>query len=296
MTPSSPADDLLERARGRDPSLAELEPDALASAIRSLLAAGQAGGAIELLGRLGRRFSATDHLEEGAAVAREALESRDAGDVGIWGCRVLCLDGLYAFRQGDRERSLARNAEALAHARAAGDVLGECEAITGLARVALRDGDYRQVVEMTTEARRAAAAAADERAGSAPLHLLAAGTRLLGRYRAARALYLESLELNRRLGNAAWVSMEQHNLGWVDLHLGDDVAAAAWFEAGGRGTSASGAAWSELEQAGLDLVRGDPAGARVRFEWAMKSLSDLGVVPDPDDQAELDWLARSLAP
>jgi len=40
-------------------------------------------------------------------------------------------------------------------------------------------------------------------------------------YDAARELYLESLELNAALGSAAWVAMEQHNLGWVELHLGN---------------------------------------------------------------------------
>jgi hypothetical protein len=40
-------------------------------------------------------------------------------------------------------------------------------------------------------------------------------------YSAARELYLESLELNAALGNASSVAMEQPNLGWVELHLGN---------------------------------------------------------------------------
>ena len=43
-------------------------------------------------------------------------------------------------------------------------------------------------------------------------------------YAAARDLYLESLELSGTLGNEAGVAMEQHNLGWVELHLGNVVA------------------------------------------------------------------------
>src|SRR5947209_5257843 len=36
----------------------------------------------------------------------------------------------------------------------------------------------------------------------------------------ARSGARASLELNAALGNAAWVSTAQHNLGWVELHLG----------------------------------------------------------------------------
>ena len=50
--------------------------------------------------------------------------------------------------------------------------------------------------------------------------------------------------------------MEFHNLGWVELHRGNIDAAARMFA----------------------------------------ELSDLGVALDPDDQSELDWLTRELAP
>jgi len=214
--------------------------------------------------------------------------------VSPWRSRVLYFDGLYAFRQGDADRSLARNSEALKVARATDDLLDECQAITGLARLALRAGDYRRVVEITTEAHDRALAASDEVAAEGPLHLLAAGTRLLHEYAAARALYLESLDLNRRLGNTGWVSMEQQNLGWVELHLGDADAAAALFEAAEPGNDAYSGAFTDLQQAGLALVRGHRDQARLAYDAAVATIRDLGAKPDPDDQAEIDWLGSQL--
>src|SRR5439155_24729806 len=134
-----------------------------------------------------------------------------------WRVRALYADGALAFRAGDQQRSLERNQEALRIARATDDVRGECDALTGLARVALRDGRYDEVVALARQARDRARAAGDREAEAAPLHLQVAGIRLQQDYAGAREVYLESLDLNAALGNAAWVAMEQHNLGWVEL-------------------------------------------------------------------------------
>src|SRR5581483_7094335 len=62
-----------------------------------------------------------------------------------------------------------------------------------------------------------------DRSGDAqlmPLHMLAAGTRLEGRYAEALELYEESFELSRRLKDEHMTAAELHNLGHVYLHLG----------------------------------------------------------------------------
>src|SRR5207249_3256966 len=60
-----------------------------------------------------------------------------------------------------------------------------------------------------------------------PRHLEAVGVRMLGDYRRARELYLESLAAAQSAGNVDRVATEEHNLGWVDLHLGDVESAEA---------------------------------------------------------------------
>src|SRR5207302_25642 len=109
-----------------------------------------------------------------------------------------------------------------------------------------------------------ARAASDAEAGASPLHLQAAGVRLQQDYAAARDLYLESVDLNAALGNEAWVSMEQHNLGWIELHLGNVVEAEARFrERDARaGNDAYGDAWSNLNWAAVAAARGDTADAK----------------------------------
>jgi tetratricopeptide (TPR) repeat protein len=198
---------------------------------------------------------------------------------------------------GDTERSKSRNLEALGAAQKEGDVRGECDALTGLARLALRGGRFEDVVTLALQARERAKAAGDVEAETGPLHLQAAGLRLQQSFEAARALYVESLDLNNRLDNAAWVAMEHHNLGWVELHLGNiDDAAAHFRKRDECGVDAYGRAWSELNWAAIALARDDRPEAERRFGDGSQLLAEMGITLDPDDQAELDWLQGRLAP
>src|SRR5262249_18447009 len=160
----------------------------VADAVNALADAGQAESALELVARTWRVWNAHGELAAGSAAARAALEAPGAGETPLWRARALYADGLLAFRAGDPDPSRARNQEALEVAREAGDVRGECDALTGLARVAVRDGAYAEVVSLAREARERARAAGDRAAEAAPLHLEAAGVRLQGDH--ARALEL----------------------------------------------------------------------------------------------------------
>lgn len=293
MTPEG----LLSLARGGDLDALDAEREAVAEAVRTFAEASDPASALELVGRAWRIWFSRGELDEGSAVAVTALTAPGAEAVPIWRARALYADGVFAFRSGDHPRSLARNEEALRVARETDDVRGECDALTGLARVALRDGRYGDVVALAVQGRERARAVSDAEAEASPLHLQAAGVRLQQDYEAARELYLESLELNAALGSAAWVAMEQHNLGWIELHLGNvDEAEARFRERDAQASDdAYGDAWSSLNRAAVAAARGDTENAERLFDAGKQALEKLGVALDPDDRSELDWLSGQLA-
>jgi len=164
--------------------------------------------------------------------------------------------------------------------------------------VALRDGDYAQVVALATQGRDVARRSGDPSLEAPPLHLHAAGMRLMKDYAEARRLYEQSLELHRRLQASALIDMEQHNLGWVCLHLGDVEGAEAHFSrlpAPAAG-DAYGRAWKALNRAGIESARGRLDEARQSFAAGTRALQELHARLDPDDQSEVDWLAALLGP
>ena len=234
-------------------------------------------------------------FDEGARRVREALEAPGAQAPSVDRVRVLYAAHLFAFRRGEPSRSYAQ--KALDLARELDDVRGECDGLTGLARAALRDGDYEAVARLAAEGVRAARESGDTAAEGSPLHLQAAGLRLSGDYDRAREVYLESVALADRLGDEQRKQMEFHNLGWVELHRGDVEAAAQMFaERDARSSiDAYSDAWQDLNAAALALGRGDRDAAPPMFESGMQKLAELGAALDPDDQSEVDWLARQLA-
>lgn len=292
MTP----EELLVLARDGDLDALGAESESVTHAVRAFTDAGDVASALELVGRAWRIWFSRGELVEGSGVAATALGSPGAETVPIWYVRALYADGVFAFRSGDQARSRARNEEAHQVACETGDVRGQCDALTGLARVALRDGRYDDVVALASEARKRARAVSDNAAEASPLHLQAAGLRLQQDYAAARALYLESLELNERLGNEAWVAMELHNLGWVELHLGNIGDAETRFrERDARSADdAYGDAWSSLNWAAVAATRGDREQGKRLFAAGTRTLDELGIALDPDDQSELDWLNEQL--
>lgn len=224
----------------------------------------------------------------------DALDG-DSGASSLERVRVLYAAHLFAFRLGKPSDAYCR--EALELSRELGDTRGECDALTGLAREALRAGDYARVAELAAEGVAKAREHGDRAAEGAPLHLQAAGTRLAGDYDRARELYLESVALGEELGSDARMQMEFHNLGWVELHRGDvDSAERMFAERDARsGLDAMGDAWTELNRSALALARGDrQEGARL-YAAGKQRLAELGATLDPDDRFEFDWLTAQLA-
>jgi tetratricopeptide (TPR) repeat protein len=234
-------------------------------------------------------------FEEGAARVHEALAAPGAEAPSIERARVLYGAHLFAFRLGQPSAAYAR--QALELARELGDVRGECDGLTGLARAALREGDYAKVAAYAGEGVRKARESGDRGAEGSPLHLQAAGVRLTGDYDGARELYLESVALGDDLGDERRKQTEFHNLGWVELHRGDVESAARMFgERDARsGLDAMGDAWTDLNQSALAVARGERAEAARLFESGSRKLDELGAALDPDDQSEFDWLKAQLA-
>jgi hypothetical protein len=287
---------ILEIARAGDLERLGVEREAVAHAVREFADLGDRASALELVGRTWRIWFSRAELAEGSAVVAAALAIPGGSALPVWEVRALYADGLFAFRAGDQARSSASNKNALEIARQTGDVQGECDALTGLARVALREGRYEEVIALAKQARERAAVAGDREAGAPPLHLQAAGVRLQRDYPGARELYLESLRLNSELGKTDWVVMELHNLGWVELHLGNVQAATARFHERDAASAADtyGEAWTELNWSAVAAMQGDVAEAQRRFAVGAHALERLGVALDPDDLSELEWLREQV--
>ena len=241
-----------------------------------------------------REWLSRGELDQGMARLHDALEAPGADTPAVERVRVLYAAHCFAFRRGEPSGEYAQ--QTLDLARELGDVRGECDGLTGLARAALRDGNYQEVARYAAEGVRKARAAADPGAEVAPLHLHAAGVRLSGEYDLARDLYLESVGLADRLGDERLKQMEFHNLGWVELHRGEVESATRMFaERDARsGLDAYGDAWTDLNASALAVARGDRDRALPLFDSGTKRLAELGAVLDPDDQSELDWLTGQL--
>ena len=276
--------------------LERLSPErgALEEAVRTLADSGDAETACELAANVWRLWLMTGDVDGGRALLATALAAD--GPPSPSRVRALYADGLLAFREGNQSESKERNEAALAAARQIGDEEGRSLALVGLSRVTLRDGDYGRVRALSAEARELArpfGAGAE----AMPLHLLAAGTRLEGELDDAVELYEESLELNRRRGDSIMVAMELHNLGHVEVRRGNVDAARRHFAECASlrsGQNPYDVAMGDLNAAALAVVEGDRAAVLELLSRAGQTLAEAGIVLDPDDQSEVDWLREQL--
>lgn len=267
----------------------------LVEAARFLAENGEEEAAAELAANVWRLWLLSGDVVGGRRLLAAAL---DVGEGRPSRARALALygDGALAFRAGAQSESQHRNEAALEAAHAVGDRETQALALVGLSRVAFRDGDYARVRALATEARELARDL-DAAAGAAPLHMLAAGTRLAGDYDEAIELYTESLELNRRLGNSRLVGMELHNIGHVELHRGNVDAAERCFAECAKVRNPDDlyeSAMTHLNNAALAFVRDDRERAAELLGRAQSQLDGAGIVLDPDDAFEVEWLHDRL--
>jgi tetratricopeptide (TPR) repeat protein len=209
--------------------------------------------------------------------------------------QALYGDGLLALRSGAVDDSRRRNDEALAVARTLADREGLVLSLLGLSRLALEDGDHERARTLAREAR-LHADALDPAMSQGPLHTEAQALRALGDLEAAAALFENSLELNRRIGDDGMVEVERHNLGHVELRRGRVDAAERLFAQipAPAPDDDYGLALADVNCASVALARGDEAPARAFLQAALARLDRSGTVLAPDDQAEVDRLRGFL--
>ena len=274
----------------------EPERNELLRAVRYYTGHGDTEAAVELAADVWRLWHILGHIAGGRQFLAAALDGA-AGEPSSARALALYGDGLLAFRQGAQDESRRRNEAALAVARSVRDSHAEALALVGLSRVALRDGDYGGVRALAAEARERARRL-PAAAGVAPLHMLAAGTRLAGDLDAAAELYRESLALNRHLGDRRMVGVELHNLGHLEVHRGNlDVARGYFTECVDLrdGHNPYDVAMTTLNEAAVALAEGDRRGAAELLGRTQSALERAGIVLDPDDAYEVDWLRGQLA-
>lgn len=233
------------------------------------------------------------HMREGRQLLERTV-ARGGGD------RAAVLKGLgtIAFRQGDLEaadRAFSERFELVAENGSRADVADAC---ADVARVALRRGEFAEVRRWAERGYEAAEGVDDPAAIRLPLHMRAAAARMEARYDEARALYLRSIELNERLGNAVNIAGENHNLVYVALHSGDREEARRRFRTASEWIFANDNAYLRpyafLDAGVLALADGDDERACLLVACAQRIFEETDSIPDPDDHAELHDAVATL--
>jgi hypothetical protein len=207
-------------------------------------------------------------------------------------------ESLAAFRSGETGRAEELALELLSQARVDGDVAGQVDGLSMLARVALRRGDLSRVGALAAEARGLARRAHERRLERMPIHLQAVAVRMRGVFSEARVLYEESIELNLELGERGMVVAEHRNLAYVELHDGHFDRARQLFATAADEARALGSdAWEPfllLDAAVVAFEEGERGRAVQLAEATQAAVGARGEILDPDDAAELEWLRSVL--
>jgi tetratricopeptide (TPR) repeat protein len=270
------------------------ERPGLTEAARWLVAEGDLDAACELAANAWRLWLLAGDPAGGRAFLATVLDA-DGAEPSRWRALALYGDGFLAIKLGETGQSLARNEAALTVADAVGDLEGRALGLLGLSRVAFERGDDGAVAL----ANRAFTAA--QKLGpamrQAPLHMFAQALRLRGDLPAAVTLFRESLALNRQIGDAGMVAVELHNLGHVELHLGNVDAAERLFADAAEMASPDDpydAAMTSLSGAAIAFAHGDRERAATLLRDARATLAEAGIEPARDDAFELDRLTDRL--
>src|SRR5262245_42703706 len=204
-------------------------PDLLA-AIQWFLDNGRIDDARRLAIALAPVWMARKRLDEGLEWFDKVL-GPDGGNDAIRG-NACFQAGLLAFWPGYDERASEFHHQALTIGRRTGDATVTAQALTGLARLALRSGNASDIKEarwLCREAMTITEGTPDTVARSNAMHVLAVAAQMAGDFEEARDLMNKRIALARETGNLATVSSEAGNLSMVERQLGnlDDAEALA---------------------------------------------------------------------
>jgi ATP/maltotriose-dependent transcriptional regulator MalT len=207
-------------------------------------------------------------------------------------------DAIEAFRSGATARTEVLSLELLSDARESGDLSGQVDALSMLARIALRRGDLDHVIALAQEALGLARRAGERRLERMPIHMHAVAVRMRGDFSAARLLYEESIEVNVQFGDKRMIAVEHRNLAYVELHDGHPDLARQLFGLAAQEARALGYDALEpfllLDSAVVAFEDGDRDRAGRMAAAARVALSEAGQIPDPDDAAEEERLEAEL--
>jgi tetratricopeptide (TPR) repeat protein len=222
------ARELLELAQEVVPGLKGLEQaenfarlderyDDLLAALEWFLAQGRVDESIALARALASFWQATKRLEAATEAFERAL-ALPGGDVDLraHGCVEA---GLLWFWRGDDARAAELFDRAFELAQGLEAPTAAALALTGHARIALRNDDLEESRRLCLEARELGGAARAARASTA--HVLGVTAQIAGDLEEARSWMNERIELAREDGNAAALGIEANNLAMVERQLGD---------------------------------------------------------------------------
>jgi tetratricopeptide (TPR) repeat protein len=238
------AESLLGLAEGAGPGLRglnantlfeELEGryDELLAALQWFLDNGRTDEALRLAIALAPLWMQRQKLDEGLDWFDKALAADGGTDV-VRG-NACFQAGLLAFWPGYDERAAEYHHQALTIGRRTGNATVTAQALTGLARLAVRSGNASDIKEARWLCREALAITegTDDRTGrSNALHVLGVLAQMAGDFEEARTLMTQRIAEARETGNLSTVSSEAGNLSMVERQLGNlDEAEALAAEA-----------------------------------------------------------------
>lgn len=205
--------------------------------------------------------------------------------------------GMIAFLQDDAVTARHLLGDSLAVGVALADRTLEADALIGLARVAMIDGDPLTMEQLARECADAARAAHDERRLGTALHHVAEALRRQTRFAEGLPVYRCAVRRHRALGDRRSVALELHNVGRLFRQTGDPRRAEDRFRASLEIAVALRherlVGYCLLGLANLASDRGDHARA-LRLVGASDSLfAAVGAALDPEYSVEREQVSNA---
>lgn len=216
------AEDVGPRLRGLDAKalferLAQRH-DELLVAMRWFLDEGRTDDALRLGSALAPFWTANKLLDEGSACLERALAA--PGGSGALRGQAFFDQGLLVFWTGDDDRAATLHRRALEIGREIGEPTVIAQALTGLARVALR-ADVAAARDLCREALAVTEGTTDRLGRSNAMHVLGVAAQMAGDFTEARTFMTARIDLAEQLGNMLAVAAECGNLSMVERQLGN---------------------------------------------------------------------------
>ena len=174
--------------------------------------------ALRLAISLAQFWMATKRLKDGTDWFDRVLTASGGQD--IYRGEAAFQAGLLSFWQGNDDRAAALHNHALEIGRRAGNATIIAEALTGLARIALRS-DLHEARRLCQEALAVTEGTADQQGQSNAIHVLGVVAQMTGDFQEARTLMNARIKQARAIGNFRVISSEACNLSMVERQLGN---------------------------------------------------------------------------